>query len=225
MSNSLRCPWTALLFTGFSRQACWGGLPRPTPEGLSHSGTEAVSRVSPPFEGRFFTTEPRGKPRVCVTLDSSKVGRRRASDRGSFPFSWNAWARREPQGRWSPRQPAALTPRCCCASDPSPLPLLSRSRRAEPLLSAFASALPAAAGCLAPGLKCRLLGEHLTVSRRRSALCWASLSGRASPRPPGASHTLTLQIAPFLVQSSGNGVTFSAYLLPWTRWAHPKPWS
>jgi len=46
---------------GFSRQEYWIGLPCPPPGDLPHPGTEPTS---PALEGRFFTTEPPGKPFV-----------------------------------------------------------------------------------------------------------------------------------------------------------------
>ena len=48
---------------GFPRQECWRGLPFPSPGDLSDSGIEPVSPVSPALAGRFFTTEPPGKPK------------------------------------------------------------------------------------------------------------------------------------------------------------------
>ena len=56
-------PWTvarqAPLSMGFSRQGYWRGLPFPPPGDLSNPGIEPVS---PALAGRFFTTEPPGKP-------------------------------------------------------------------------------------------------------------------------------------------------------------------
>ena len=43
----------------FSRQEYWGGLPFPSPGDLPHPGIEPGS---PALAGRFFTTEPPGKP-------------------------------------------------------------------------------------------------------------------------------------------------------------------
>ena len=50
----------ALLFMRFSRQEYWTGLPCPPPGDLPDTGIEPVS---PALAGRFFTTEPHGKPR------------------------------------------------------------------------------------------------------------------------------------------------------------------
>ena len=47
------------LFMKFSRQKYWNGLPFPTPGDFLSPWMEPVS---PALEGRFFTTEPSGKP-------------------------------------------------------------------------------------------------------------------------------------------------------------------
>ena len=46
----------------FSRQEYWNGLPFPPPGVLPNPGIEPVSPVSSALVGRFFTTEPPGKP-------------------------------------------------------------------------------------------------------------------------------------------------------------------
>ena len=55
--------WTvalqAPLSMDFSRQGYWSGLPFPPPGDLPDPGIE---HASPAFSGRFFTTEPPGKP-------------------------------------------------------------------------------------------------------------------------------------------------------------------
>ena len=43
------------------------GLPFPTPENLPDPGTEPASPVSLAVVGGFFTTEPPGKPDICIT--------------------------------------------------------------------------------------------------------------------------------------------------------------
>ena len=57
--------WTvghqAPLSMEFSRQECWSGLPCP-PGDLPDPGIEPMSLMSPALAGRFFTTEPPGKP-------------------------------------------------------------------------------------------------------------------------------------------------------------------
>ena len=67
ISNSCN-PWAvacqAPLSRGFSRQEHWSGLPLPTSGDLPDSGVEPMSPVSPALAGRFFTTEPLGKPHI-----------------------------------------------------------------------------------------------------------------------------------------------------------------
>ena len=64
--------WTAdrqvPLFMGFSRQGHWNGLPCPSPGDLPDPGTEPESLISPALAGRFFTTEPPGKPTYLAYL-------------------------------------------------------------------------------------------------------------------------------------------------------------
>ena len=54
-------PWTVPhpLTLGFSGQEYWSGLPFPPPGDLPDEGLEPKS---PALTGRFFTTEPPGKP-------------------------------------------------------------------------------------------------------------------------------------------------------------------
>ena len=52
---------------GFSRQEYWIGLPFPPPGNLPDPGSEPKSFDSPAFAGRFFTTEPPGKPTYTYT--------------------------------------------------------------------------------------------------------------------------------------------------------------
>ena len=57
----------APLSVGFPMQEYWSGLPFPSPEDIPNPGTEPVSpayQASPGLAGRFFTTEPSGKPVV-----------------------------------------------------------------------------------------------------------------------------------------------------------------
>ena len=64
--------WTvahqALLSMGFSRQEYCRGLPFPPPGGLPNPRTEPVSPVSPALAGRFFMTEPPGKPHLASII-------------------------------------------------------------------------------------------------------------------------------------------------------------
>ena len=53
----------ASLTTGFPRQEYWSGLPFPPPGDLSDPEIEPAS---PALAGRFFTTEPPGKPSIIV---------------------------------------------------------------------------------------------------------------------------------------------------------------
>ena len=46
----------------FSRQEYWSGLTFPPPEDLPNPGIKPASPVDPALAGRFFTTEPPGKP-------------------------------------------------------------------------------------------------------------------------------------------------------------------
>ena len=59
-------PWAvahqAPLSMEFSRQEYWSGLSLPTPGDLPDLGVKPTSPVSPALAGRFFTTEPPGKP-------------------------------------------------------------------------------------------------------------------------------------------------------------------
>ena len=65
-------PWTVAHqsppSTGFPRQDYWSGLPFPPPGDLPNPGINPVSLASSALAGRFFATEPLGKPRVKVTL-------------------------------------------------------------------------------------------------------------------------------------------------------------
>ena len=64
LSNSLLTPWTLVcqgpLSMGFSGQGYWDELPFAPPGNLPNPGIEPES---PALEGRFFTTEPPGKPK------------------------------------------------------------------------------------------------------------------------------------------------------------------
>ena len=57
--TSWTVPHQAPLSMGFSRQEYWSGLAFPSPGNLPNPG---VKPVSPSLAGRFFTTEPLGKP-------------------------------------------------------------------------------------------------------------------------------------------------------------------
>jgi len=61
---SFAAQWTVAyqgpLSVGFPRQECWSGLPLPSPGDLPDPEIKPVSSV---WMGRFFTTEPSGKPK------------------------------------------------------------------------------------------------------------------------------------------------------------------
>ena len=63
--------WTvahqAPLSMGVSKQEYWSRLPFPLPGDLPSPGTELASCMSPALTGRFFTTEPSGKPSSLLT--------------------------------------------------------------------------------------------------------------------------------------------------------------
>ena len=63
MSDSFVTPWTVAhqgpLSMGCPKQEYWSGLPFPSLGDLSDPGIEPES---PALAGRFFTTEPPGKP-------------------------------------------------------------------------------------------------------------------------------------------------------------------
>ena len=66
VSDSSETPWTVVhqppLSMGFLRQEYWSGLPFPPPGDLPDPGFKPASPVLFCTEGRFFTTEPPGKP-------------------------------------------------------------------------------------------------------------------------------------------------------------------
>ena len=73
MSDYFATPWTvarqALLSMGFPRQEHWSGLPCPPP---GHLPNPRFEPASPALPGRFFTTEPPGKPDE-ESLSSSRI--------------------------------------------------------------------------------------------------------------------------------------------------------
>ena len=76
VSNSYATPWTvacqAPLSMGFPRQEYWSGLPCPPPGDLSNSGIKPKSPEAPTLAGRFFTTEPPGKPTIIIDKNSKQ---------------------------------------------------------------------------------------------------------------------------------------------------------
>ena len=71
MSDSFATPWTVAhqvpLSMGFSRQEYWHGLPFLSSGDLPNPGNKPVS---PALAGRFFTTEPPGKPIIPLRRSS-----------------------------------------------------------------------------------------------------------------------------------------------------------
>ena len=59
LCNPMGCSPPGSSSMGFSRQEYWNGLPFPSPEDLPDPG---IKPRSPELAGRFFTTEPPGKP-------------------------------------------------------------------------------------------------------------------------------------------------------------------
>ena len=49
---------------GIIQEEYWSGLPFPCPGGLPDPGVEPTSPASPALAGRFFTSEPPGKPKI-----------------------------------------------------------------------------------------------------------------------------------------------------------------
>ena len=80
------------LSTGFSRQEYWSGLLFPPPGGLSNPGFEPVSSVFLELAGRFFTTEPPGKPLLGIrwTIFPTKGAQRSGGSEHlhADPFIW-----------------------------------------------------------------------------------------------------------------------------------------
>ena len=67
VSSSYATPWTAAcqapLSMGFLRQEYWSGLPFLSAGDLPDVGIKLTSLLSLALAGRFFTTEPPGKPK------------------------------------------------------------------------------------------------------------------------------------------------------------------
>ena len=78
------------LSMGFPRQEYWSEFPFPSPGDLPHPG---IKPESPALAGRFFTTEPPGKP--------SNPGVRAKLDQ------WQGWSHRDQQ---TPRSAKSLWP-------------------------------------------------------------------------------------------------------------------
>jgi len=69
-------PWTvalqAPLFMDFSSKEYWSMLLFPSPGDLPDPQIECMSLESPALGGRFFTTEPPGKPMIIIPKKKKK---------------------------------------------------------------------------------------------------------------------------------------------------------
>ena len=63
LCNPLECSPLGSFSTGFLSQEYWSGLPFPSQGDLPDPGIELAS---PALAGRFFTTEPPGKPSLVL---------------------------------------------------------------------------------------------------------------------------------------------------------------
>ena len=60
------------LFTGFSRQEYWSGLPCPSPGDLPHPGIEHMSPVYPALQADSLPAEPSGQPKGTLYITGIK---------------------------------------------------------------------------------------------------------------------------------------------------------
>ena len=83
-------PWTAahqaLLSLGLSMQEDWSRLPFPTPGNLPDWETEPKSPAVPELAGRFFTTEPSGKPLRYGTVAIRSIPRNALLWKQNYPL-------------------------------------------------------------------------------------------------------------------------------------------
>ena len=93
----MRPPWTVAhqtLSMGLHSQEYWSGLPFPSPGDLPKTGMEPES---PALAGRFFTTEPPGKPRdiilFCISSHFAVMVSFVSSHTSAYPINTG-----EPQG-------------------------------------------------------------------------------------------------------------------------------
>ena len=75
ISDSMDYSRQAPLSMGFARQEYRSGLPFPSPGDLLDSGIKSTSPVSPALAGRYFTTEPPGKPTMVINKTGSILQR------------------------------------------------------------------------------------------------------------------------------------------------------
>ena len=68
---TLATPWTvalqAPLSMGFPRQKYWSELPFPSPGDLSDPGIKPATSCVSCIAGRFFSTDPPGKPKLLIS--------------------------------------------------------------------------------------------------------------------------------------------------------------
>ena len=113
MSDSFVTPWTlahkASLSMGFSKQEYWSRLSFLSPGDLPNPGMESESPISPALVGKFFTTEPSGKPikdfcaclvtKLCPSLcDPIYCGLPASSSHGVFQSRILEWIAFLPPG-------------------------------------------------------------------------------------------------------------------------------
>ena len=88
---------------GFSRQEYWSRLPFSKTGDLPDPGIEPVSPESPALAGRFFTTEPPGKPLILEKKPSKWVLNRRPYQIGGGREFCIHWAKAsECKNIWNP---------------------------------------------------------------------------------------------------------------------------
>jgi len=79
VSNTFVTAWTAAhlapLSLGFPRHEYWSGVPCPSPGDLSDPGIEPVSLA---LAGKFFITEPSGKPIGASIFTAISLNKRMA---------------------------------------------------------------------------------------------------------------------------------------------------
>ena len=98
LCNPMDCSLPGSSVHGFSRQKFWSGLPCPSSGDLPDPRFELMSPVAPTLAGRFFTTEPPGKPKGA--LRNTKLFQPNFRDwrvGGGEVFhrsQWGTWGRR-----------------------------------------------------------------------------------------------------------------------------------
>ena len=71
LCNTLTVAHQAPVSMEFTRHGYWSGLPFPSPGDLPDPGIKPAPLASPALAGRFFTTEPPGKP-IYVFYEDAK---------------------------------------------------------------------------------------------------------------------------------------------------------